>query len=166
MSFMEIGSKLINLDHVKAVLPSKFGTKVIYTDGSDEHIKEDLGRSFEKHDEITTKLKELTAPVVAAAPGFQILDFRFPDMEPTVEDVLQPYHRKPIIAWRLDEYGPTPIALDEDNFIVGHPAGEVAILYPDGCVVELAERRWDDVNAWATYVCEKWIEWRKKKKSA
>jgi hypothetical protein len=106
---------------------------LVYIDGSDEHIKEgDI-------DDVASKLERLTAPVVAAAPGFQLLSFVFYGEKPTIEEVLHPRYRNPNIAWRLCEYRPKPIALDEDFFIVGHPAGEVAILYPDGRVVELAE---------------------------
>jgi hypothetical protein len=42
MSFIEIGRKLINLDHVKAVRFSDRNTTLVYIDGSDEHIKEGI----------------------------------------------------------------------------------------------------------------------------
>ena len=73
--------------------------------------------------------EELTAPVVAAAPGFQMLSFWFYDEEPTIEKVLHPNYRDPIVAWRLGEYGPKPIVLDDDIFIVGRPLARLQLAH-------------------------------------
>ena len=66
------------------------------------------------------------------------------------------------LAWRLGKYGAKPIELTAEEEVTGQK--EAAILYPDGRVVELGLDRWDDLNAWAVHICEKWTAWHKRKK--
>lgn len=103
-----------------------------------------------------------TAPIVPANPGFQLLSFWFADdegYEPTADDVTAVRNRMPILAWRLMNSSPEPIAFD---FCEPDPdEGLVAVLRPDGAVVVQGEQSsFENLDKWAEYVCKKWRLWR------
>ena len=75
----------------------------------------------------------MQAPVIAAAAGFELLGFWFFDEEPNVADVLDPYHRGPIVAWHLRRDGPKPISIQLS--VPDYESGMSAILRPDGVVM-------------------------------
>ena len=100
----------------------------------------------------------MQAPVIAAAAGFELLGFWFFDEEPNVADVLDPYHRGPIVAWRITRDGPKPISIQLS--VPDYESGMSAILRPDGVVIDPLNQSWRDINMWAEDVIARWKEWR------
>jgi hypothetical protein len=146
---------LINLDHVKEVRVhwhkdlDQRKTTVIFTDGTVDSFRG-----------IHTKKIETAAPHVPAGPGFYLMAFSFYDAEPNVADILALHNREPIVAWRLDGYGPSPVVLDPFGL---DPFGTVdgvsdAILRPDGAVELPCDRTFKDINEWAADVCSEWAK--------
>jgi hypothetical protein len=154
MSFITIGDTLINFDYVKELHHDKDGVTLIYADGTDDHFKGYWRADY----------RQLLAPVVAAAPGFFELQFWYQlDEEPSAAAVLNfPNLREPIVAWRIGQYGPEPVTIEEAP---AYDQGMSAILYPDGSVVAPLSYCLENIEAWADYVCGRWVEWRENKKA-
>lgn len=158
MSFVKIGRKLINLDHVKSVQPTKKaysdgvtseGVAVHYADGSDEY--------FNNAADVGDYLEKFTAPVIAAAPGFYLLDLYYQDEPPNVEIIKEVImrEREPIVAWRLRSDFVEPITL---QWMIEWNDQRYAILYPDGQVVRPGENLWKNIDAAAAKIQERLLE--------
>jgi hypothetical protein len=95
MNWIDINGSPINLDHVTRVRYRKDGRdgiEVFYADGTSIR--------FPCGEQIISNLENLTAPVVAAAPGFYRLRCWFlEDTPPDIANVIE--YRDPIIAWRV-----------------------------------------------------------------
>jgi hypothetical protein len=163
--FIDFGSVTLNSDHIRearthwAKKRDDRGATVVFADGT--------SRSFDGEPAYRAAmgLENLMAPVVPAAPGFQLLRFWFYNEEPNVDAVLDPMAREPIVAWRILEYGAEPVGIG-----AGGPSsnlGAEAILRPDGLVAAFHDDEVQkDINAWAEEVCARWRAWREKQKAA
>jgi len=169
MKFIDLGysgRNLINFDLVKKVSLSlneedhRDALDVVFSDGTEERYEGHLLYRM------VAGLKDLSATVIPAAPGFELLDFWFYGADPYVATVAEPnvaavldqYYRSPIVAWRITQLGPEPIGILGSR--PNSDEGMEAILRPDGVVIQLGSQPWRDTNAWAEDVVEKWKEWR------
>ena len=99
----------------------------------------------------------LTAPVVAANPGFDLMtawsiDGGEDDGEIYVESL-------PIVAWRLTDIHPEPICVD-------YPEGafETAIRTPSGTVISQLDQIWENTEAWRKNLPERLLQHKEIKK--
>jgi hypothetical protein len=163
MKFIEFDGPAVNLDQVRKITPlwardaDKRSVCVIYTDGTMDSFKGQCAYSAAEN------LEDRMAPIIPAAPGFQLLRFWFHDAEPNAASIIDDqFVREPIIAWRIRPYSCEAIGLEAEG--PEYDAGVEAILQPNGMVVDPGNNRWKDINAWADDVCERWKKWREKKK--
>jgi hypothetical protein len=157
MTFIEVGSTLFNLTHIRKVRRiwsrGKNSHVVIeYVNGETESLEhEDAYRSF-------GGLESNDATTIPAAAGFMTVNCWFWDEPPSLENI----NRDPIIGWRTYQVGNTtvcdPITLDDGP---STDSGSTAILRPDGVVVVQALQQWDSIEEWMKTVREDWEKWKK-----
>ena len=147
-----------NLDQVRELRCGRETTTVIFADGEEEQYS---GRVH------GVELLASCAPIVPAAPGFQLLVYALdcfdePDADPTVSEILALTNRVPIVAWRID-YGVFAEPVTVPHVEQDHKQITATLLH-DGRVVEPEHNDdgWQSVEAWAEHVIREWRNWIKK----
>ncbi|EJU12393.1 hypothetical protein LH128_14027 [Sphingomonas sp. LH128] len=151
MKFFESrNGNLYPISSIERIIPSSEPTSVGHLRYARAFLKGDGGAPVEIYDTQIEAIKRAGQAFVPAQDGFFVLGYYHSDdlenLEPWID-------RTPILAWRMGEYGPDPVTLDEmynEDLRTHH-----AILRPDGKVMSPAlQTDYDDLEKWEAAMTE------------
>lgn len=142
----------LNLDHVRAIKTNALGKRYAVT-VNEEHY--DCNYQFTTS---TITISKILAPVIPAQEGFRLLTVYFGSEISVPENIEEYISSELIIGWRIGEFEPEAITLDEYN-----NANVIAVLSPDGHIISQADFFFCDktpAENWKSFVTEIRERWQ------